>query len=202
MIVLDELRLDPDLLELNHRVCLHKKSPSISENLRFDDVTIRECGFYFFEGHILFYKSHEIFPVSIFHHRFRECLELHLSDPTSTIGDLLGTTDLESLPLLDDRDEVRSIHHALMRPSIEPRISTIHDLDLELTTVEELFIHRGNLILSPIALLYILRDLDDIIGIEIESYDCKIGLWELGLLLYGDDLMGSVELDHTVPLWI
>ena len=89
-----------------------------------------------------------------------------------------------------------------MCPSIEPRISTVHDLDLELTTVEELFIHRGDFILSPITFLYILRNLDDIIGIEIESYDGKIGLGSLRLLLYGDDLMGPVELDHTISLWV
>ena len=89
-----------------------------------------------------------------------------------------------------------------MRPRIEPCISTIHDLDLELIQVEELRIHRGDLELASVTLLYVLRNLDDIIGIEIESDNGKIGLRISRLLLYRDDLMRSIELDHTIPLWI
>ena len=61
--------------------------------------------------------------------------------PAHTIGDFFGRSDLDSLTLLDDLYIVRSIHHTLVSTSIEPSISTIHELNLEFSSFEIYRVH-------------------------------------------------------------
>lgn len=66
VIVLDELCLDSHFCELARGIGLHKKSPSISENLRFDDVAVGErCGS-FSESHSYFIRFIRYCPYSFF----------------------------------------------------------------------------------------------------------------------------------------
>jgi hypothetical protein len=66
VIILDKMSSDSDSCELDLRIGFHEKSPSVSKNLRFDDVTISERCFYFFEWHNYFIRFIRYCPYPFF----------------------------------------------------------------------------------------------------------------------------------------
>jgi hypothetical protein len=66
MIVLDEVCRDSDFFKFCSRVCLHKKSPSVSEDLRFNDVAVGERCWNFSERHNYFIRFIRYCPYPFF----------------------------------------------------------------------------------------------------------------------------------------
>src|SRR4051812_37684597 len=81
--------------------------------------------------------------------RFREPGKLLVVDVALAIGDLLDAADLESLPLLDDPDEVAGLHQGGEAPGVQPCRPLRQHTDLEGTAAQVLEVDVGDLQLTP-----------------------------------------------------
>ena len=89
-----------------------------------------------------------------------------------------------------------------MSPRIEPGISSVHDLYFEISLFEICGVYRSDFEFATMTRLHVFRDLYDVIGIEIESYDCVFGLGDCWFFFYRYGHMLSIELDDSISFWI
>ena len=89
-----------------------------------------------------------------------------------------------------------------MGARIEPGEAARESPDLELPVLEELLVDGGDFELAARGGLDASRDVDDLVGVEIKTYDGIIGLGLPGLLLDGKAVAGRVELGDAVTLGV
>src|SRR6185503_16364480 len=93
------------------------------------------------------------------------------ADPPQSIRSLLRGADLESLPLLDGRDEHGRLQQGLVRAHVEPRHAAVHDLDAEGAAREIPAIHVRDLELAAFRWAETLGDLRRGAVVEVEPGD-------------------------------
>ena len=62
----------------------------------------------------------QVLPIAALGQWACQCFELGGRDVVHPLRDLFRTCDLESLPLLDDRDELRRFEQRFVRAGVEP----------------------------------------------------------------------------------
>ena len=73
----------------------------------------------------------QVFAVLIFLQWNSQLCQLLLVNESISPSDLFGAGDLESLPVLERRNEVPRFEQAFVRAGIQPGIATLHDLDVQ-----------------------------------------------------------------------
>src|SRR3990172_3602317 len=117
---------------------------------------------------MLIKQSQEVLPIPVLPQRLYQARELIPVDVSKGVSDLLNACYLQALPLFDGGDELARFEETLVGSSVEPGISSSEELDPQGSPSEILFVHIGDLDLSPPGRLHILSDLHDIVIVEIE----------------------------------
>ena len=118
------------------------------------------------------------------------------------IGNFFNTGDLEALAGLNGLDEGRGLQQGVVCAGVEPGVAAAHGLDVELVAREVGLVDVGDLEFTAGRRLYRLRDIDDILVVEIEARHGKVGLWLGWLFLEAHGLAFLVELDDAVALGV
>src|SRR3990172_2369011 len=129
-------------------------------------------------------------------------LQLAVVDPTLPPGDLLGTGNFETLPLLDRGDERAGLEERIVRSGVEPRVTAPQELHREPLLLEVETVEIGDLQLAARRGLDPTRKLDHVLVVEVQAGHCVPGLRLGGLLLDAHGAPARIELDHAVPLRI
>ena len=147
-------------------------------------------------------KAQQILAVVVLLERLSKLMDLLASDVAHAVGDLFEAGDLEALARLDGLDEGGGLQQGVMGAGVEPGVAAAHGLDVELVAREVGLVDVGNLELTAGRRLYRLRDIDDILVVEIEARHGKIRLWLGWLFLEAHGLAFLVELDDAVALGV
>lgn len=147
-------------------------------------------------------EAQQILAVVVLLERLGELVYLLSRDVAHAVGDLFETGDLEALAGLDGLDEGCSLQQGVVRAGIEPGIASAHGLDVKLVAREVGLVDIGDLKLTARRWLYRLRDIDDVLIVEIETRHGEIRLRLGWLLLEAHGLALLVELNDAVALGV
>ena len=89
-----------------------------------------------------------------------------------------------------------------MGACIKPSEAPVENLHLQFAVLKEAVVDGGYLKLAARRRLYRLRHLDNLVGIEVESYDGIVRLWFLRLLLDADSPTLRIELNNAIALGV
>ena len=142
----------------------------------------------------------QILAIVVLLKRLGELVNLLSRDVAHAIGNLFEAGNLEALAGLDGLDEGCSLQQGVVRAGIEPGVAAAHGLDVELVAREVGLVDVGDLELTARRWLYRLRDVDDVLVVEIEARHGEIGLWLGRLLLEAHGLALLVKLNDAVAL--
>lgn len=129
-------------------------------------------------------------------------MDLLSRDVTHAVGDFFEAGNLEALASLDGLDEGCGLQQGVVGTGVEPGVAAAHGLDVEFVAREVGLVDVGDLELTARRWLYRLRDVDDVLVVEIEARHGKVGLWLGWLLLEAHGLALLVELDDAVALGV
>lgn len=127
-------------------------------------------------------------------------MDLLSRDVTHAVGDFFEAGNLEALASLDGLDEGCSLQQGVVGAGVEPSVATAHGLDVKLVAREVGLVDVGNLELTACRWLYRLRDIDDVLIVEIKTRHREIRLWLGWLFLEAHSLALLVKLDDAVAL--
>lgn len=147
-------------------------------------------------------EAQQILAVVVLSKRLGELVDLLSCDVAHAIGDFFEAGDLEALTGLDGLDEGCGLQQGVVRAGIEPGVAAAHGLDVELVAREVGLVDIGDLELTAGRWLYRLRDIDDVLIVEIETCHSKVRLRLGRLLLEAHGLALLVELDDTIALGV
>ena len=142
----------------------------------------------------------QILAIVVLLKRLGELVNLLSRDVAHAIGNLFEAGNLEALAGLDGLDEGCSLQQGVVRAGIEPGVAAAHGLDVELVAREVGLVDVGDLELTAGRRLYCLRDIDDVLVVEIEASHGEIRLWLGWLFLEAHGLALLVKLDDAVAL--
>lgn len=147
-------------------------------------------------------EAQQILAIVVLLERLGELVDLLSRDVAHAVSDLFEAGDLEALAGLDGLDEGCGLQQRVVRAGIEPGIAAAHGLDVELVAREVGLVDVSNLEFTTGRWLYRLRDIDDILVVEIESRHGEIRLRLGWLLIETHGLALLVELDNAVALGV
>ena len=127
-------------------------------------------------------------------------MDLLSRDVAHAVGDFFEAGDLEALAGLDGLDEGCGLQQGVVGAGVKPGVAAAHGLDVELVAREVGLVDVGDLELTACRWLYRLRDVDDVLIVEIEACHGEIRLRLGWLLLEAHSLAFLVELDDAVAL--
>ena len=144
----------------------------------------------------------QILAIVVLLKRLGELVDLLSRDVAHAVGNLFEAGDLEALAGLDGLDKGCGLQQGVVGAGIEPGVAAAHGLDVELMAREVCLVDVGDLELTAGRRLYCLRDIDDVLVVEIEASHGEIRLRLGWLLLETHGLALLVELDDTVALGV
>lgn len=144
----------------------------------------------------------QILAIVVLLKRLGELVNLLSRDVAHAVGNLFEAGDLEALTGLDGLDEGCGLQQGVVGAGVKPGVAAAHGLDVELVAREVGLVDVGDLELTARRWLYRLRDIDDVLVVEIEARHGKVGLWLGWLLLEAHGLALLVELDDAVALGV
>lgn len=147
-------------------------------------------------------EAQQILAVVILSKRLGELVDLLSRDVAHAVGDLFEAGDLEALAGLDGLDEGCGLQQGVVGAGVEPGIAAAHGLDVELVAREVGLVDVSDLELTARRWLYRLRDIDDVLVVEIEARHGEIRLRLGWLLLEAHSLALLVKLDDAVALGV
>ena len=147
-------------------------------------------------------EAQQILAVVVLSERLGELVDLLSRDVAHAVGNLFEACDFEALASLDGLDKGCGLQQGVVRAGIEPGVAAAHGLDVELMAREVGLVDVGDLELTACRWLYRLRDVDDVLVIEIEACHGEIRLWLGWLFLEAHSLAPLVELDDAVALGV
>ena len=147
-------------------------------------------------------EAQQILTVVVLLERLGELVDLLSRDVAHAIGNLFEAGDLEALASLDGLDKRCSLQQGVMCAGVEPGVAAAHGLDVELVAREVGLVDVGDLELTAGRWLYRLRDIDDVLIVEIEARHGEVRLWLGWLLLEAHGLTLLIELDDAVALGV
>ena len=121
-------------------------------------------------------------------------------DVTHAVGNLFEAGDLETLAGLDGLDEGCGLQQGVVGAGVKPCVAAAHGLDVKLVAREVGLVDVGNLELTACRWLYRLRDIDDVLIVEIKTRHGEVGLRRGWLFLEAHGLALLVKLDDAVAL--
>ena len=147
-------------------------------------------------------EAQQILAVVVLSERLGELVDLLFRDVPHAVGNLFEAGDLEALASLDGLDEGCSLQQGVVRAGIEPGVAAAHSLDVELAAREVGLVDVSNLEFTTGRWLYRLRDIDDVLIVEIETRHREIRLWLSWLFLEAHGLALLVKLNDAVALGV
>ena len=129
-------------------------------------------------------------------------MDLLSRDVAHAVGNLFEAGDLEALAGLDGLDKGCGLQQGVVGAGVKPGVAAAHGLDVELVAREVGLVDVGDLELTAGRRLYCLRDIDDVLVVEIEASHGEIRLWLGWLFLEAHGLALLVKLDDAVALGI
>ena len=151
---------------------------------------------------VFWLEAQQILAVVVFSERLGELVDLLSRDVAHAVGNLFEAGNLEALSGLDGLDEGCSLQQGVVRAGIEPGVAAAHGLDVELVAREVGLVDVGDLEFTTGRRLYRLRDIDDVLVVEVKSRHSKVGLRLSWLFLKAHGLALLVELDDAVALGV
>ena len=155
------------------------------------------CSVNLFVQHLL-----QVLTIAVLQQRLRQPLQLRRVDPATPVRDLLRTRHLQSLALLQRRDELPRFHQAVVCAGVEPGVAAAHDLHVELSLLQVRRVHVRDLQLPARARRDAGRDVADLLVIEVQARDGVAALGHLGLFLDAERAAVVIEVHHAVALRI
>ena len=144
----------------------------------------------------------QVLAVLVLEHWLSELAHVLLVDPALAVGNSLKAPNLQALPLLENLDVGRGLGERVERPCVEPRKAAAQRLHLQLAVLQETLVNGRNLVLATGTGLDVSRNIDNLVGIEVEAHDGVVALGLHGLLLDGETIALLVELRHAIALRI
>lgn len=147
-------------------------------------------------------EAQQILAVVVLSERLGELVDLLSRDVAHAVGNLFEAGNLEALASLDGLDKGCGLQQGVVGAGVKPGVAAAHGLDVELVAREVGLVDVGDLELTACRRLYRLRDIDDVLVVEIEARHGKVGLWLGWLFLEAHSLAFLVELDDAVALGV
>ena len=145
-------------------------------------------------------EAQQILAVVVLLERLGELVDLLSRDVTHAVGDLFETGNLEALAGLNGLDKGCGLQQGVVGAGVKPGVAAAHGLDVKLVAREVGLVDVGNLELTACRWLNRLRDVDDVLIVEIEARHGEVGLRLCGFLFKAYGLALLVELDDAVAL--
>ena len=147
-------------------------------------------------------EAQQILAIVVLLERLGELVDLLSRDVAHAVSDLFEAGDLEALAGLDGLDKGCGLQQGVVGAGVKPGVAAAHGLDVELVAREVGLVDVGDLELTARRWLYRLRDVDDVLVVEIETRHGEIRLRLGWLLLEAHSLAFLVELDDAVALGV
>ena len=144
----------------------------------------------------------QVLPVLVPEHRLRKLPELRGRDPAVMVGDALQAGDLKTLAFLDDLHEDRGFGQRVVRARVQPREAALERLHLQLAALQERLVDARDLKLPARRGPDTLRDIHDLVRVEVQAHHCVVRLRVCGFLLDRKAVTHRIELRHAVTLGI
>ena len=147
-------------------------------------------------------EAQQILAVVVILERLGELVDLLSRDVAHAVGNLFEAGNLEALASLDGLNKGCGLQQGVVGAGVKPGVAAAHGLDVELVAREVGLVDVSNLEFTTGRWLYRLRDVDDVLIVEIETRHREIRLWLSWLFLEAHGLALLVELDDTVALGV
>ena len=148
------------------------------------------------------YDAKQILTILIINHRLCKLTYLLLSDPSLTISDFLKARQFKTLTFLKHFYISRSLGKRIMSTCIKSCKSTSKSLHLQLAVSQKLPINGRNLVFTSGRRFYVMRDIYYFIRIKVQPHYSIIALWHGWLFFNAQAVAFSIELRHSISLWI
>ena len=153
-----------------------------------------------FMGLFFVEEFQKVLSVLVLEHRLGKCAQLVRRDPPVAVGDAFQTGDLKTLTLLDDLHEDRGFGQRVVRARIQPREAPLKRLHLQLAALQERLVDARDLKLPTCGGLDTLRDIHDLVRVEVQAHHCVVRLRVCGFLLDRKAVTHRIELRHAIAL--
>lgn len=130
--------------------------------------------------------------------RFGDDAQSVIVDEPLLMSDNFGAANHLAGAGLDDMHVIDGVLVGIDGAGVEPDITISEGHDLELASLEVLFVDGSNLQLATLTWFDALGDVDHFVVVEVEPNDSVVRLGGLRLLFNRDGLHALIELDHSV----